>query len=40
MSQVTGIDPEEAKIGMSVHARIEHSGDGPVLRFAPAEGAA
>lgn len=40
MSQVTGIDPEEVKIGMPVHARIEHSEDGPVLRFAPAEGAA
>lgn len=37
MSRVTGIPPEAVVIGMAVTARIDHSGEQPIVVFEPEE---
>lgn len=37
MSRVEGIGPHDVRIGMSVIARIDSGGEGPVVVFSPAE---
>ncbi|MEO1292795.1 MAG: OB-fold domain-containing protein [Pseudomonadota bacterium] len=38
MSRVTGVAPEEVRIGMRVKARVEELGGAPQILFAPAAG--